>query len=75
MSFYAESKIPRYKGGSKVSKYLRTALENLKQFYIKRILETDLYENRQELHSLTISELEKIYNEKFPQKIVKKPHL
>ena len=45
-----------------MSKYFRTAVEQLKQFYITKIIDTGHHrETPQELKELTVSELEVMY--------------
>ncbi|MBO0959785.1 hypothetical protein J1P26_08615 [Neobacillus sp. MM2021_6] len=42
--------------------HLLRGLERLKQFYIRKIAESELMDSTDELQSLTISELENLYN-------------
>jgi hypothetical protein len=65
----------------KLSKHLRTAVEQLKLFYIKKIVDTGLHkETYQELKTLTVTELEAIYkheniliiDKKYPSKMIPK---
>lgn len=49
-----------------MSKHLRTALEQLKQFYITKIIVAGHHgETAQELMEFTVSELEAIYKNKY----------
>lgn len=51
----------------KLSKHLRTAVEQLKLFYIKKIVDNGLQnEIDHELKTLTVTELEAIYKENYP---------
>ncbi|MFP5112358.1 Fur-regulated basic protein FbpA [Bacillaceae bacterium C204] len=46
--------------------HLRKGLERLRKFYIKKLLETGATDSSvHELHSLTFSELESLYNKTF----------
>jgi hypothetical protein len=64
-NFYVESKILD-KGVLLVSKHLRTAVEQLKQFYITKIIDAGHHgETAQELMEFTVSELEAIYKNKY----------
>lgn len=48
---------------------LRKGVETLKLFYINRLIESGLYyASEDELHSLTLSELESIFKKTFPPK-------
>jgi hypothetical protein len=50
----------------KLSTHLRKGLERLRQFYIIKLLESGSTDSsHQELHSLTFSELEGLYNKTF----------
>jgi hypothetical protein len=50
-----------------MSKHLRTAIEQIKQFYIKKLVESDLAkETSRPLTELTVSELETIYRSRYP---------
>ncbi|MCM3115958.1 hypothetical protein M3610_11705 [Neobacillus sp. MER 74] len=45
---------------------LRKGLERLRQFYLRKLLESGTTDfTHQELHSLTFSELERLYNKTF----------
>lgn len=48
---------------------LRKGVETLKLFYINRLIESGLYNaSDDDLHSLTLSELQTIFKKAFPQK-------
>ncbi|WP_419954193.1 Fur-regulated basic protein FbpA [Neobacillus niacini] len=48
---------------------LRKGIETLKLFYINRLIESGLYNaSDDELHSLTLSELQTIFKKTFPLK-------
>lgn len=49
--------------------HLRKGLERLKQFYIKKLMESEHSgSSESELHSLTIRELANLYKKTFPSK-------
>jgi hypothetical protein len=60
-----------------MSNYLRTAIEQVKQFYITKIIDANLQrETPQELTELTVSELAAIYKRAVkPQEIDQKMYL
>ncbi|PLS03260.1 Fur-regulated basic protein FbpA [Neobacillus cucumis] len=48
--------------------HLRRGLERLRQFYINKLVKSDLFYSSTELQSLTISELEILYKKTMPSK-------
>jgi hypothetical protein len=52
-----------------MSNRLRKGVETLKLFYINRLIESGLYNaSDDDLHSLTLSELQNIFKKTFPPK-------
>jgi hypothetical protein len=67
MNFYANSKI--VKEGEKMPNQLRRGMENLKQFYINKLVTSGIYHTSdKELYSFTLSELESIVKKEFTPK-------